>query len=115
MKYMRPRFPCASASPTSAFFNKVSGLAADTIVGKRKTAHSRIGGEEIAFPLRTPLGTVFLVDVIDSSPCAAAGCPVFYLRPRGLPPGPAYRIGKRSLKLRYPIPPACGKNHDTRQ
>src|SRR4030067_3224099 len=103
---MRPRSTWPPASPTSAFFNKVSGLAADTIVGKRKTAHSRIAREEIAFALRTPLGTVFLVDVIDSSPCAAAGCPVFYLRPRGLPPGPAYRIGTRSPKLTIPHP-AC--------
>src|SRR3990170_257514 len=112
---MRPRFTWASASPFSAFFDKVSGLAADTIVGKRKTAQSRIAREEIAFAPRTPLGTVFLVDVIDSSPCAAAGCPLFFLRPRGIPPGPAYRIGKRSIKLRYPIPHACGKNHNTRQ
>src|SRR4030067_2775315 len=99
---MRPGFPWASASPFSVLLNKVSGLAADTIVGKRKTAHNRIAREEIAFAPRTPLGTVFLVDVIDSSPCAAAGCPVFFLRPRGLPPGPAYRIGKRSPKLTIP-------------
>src|SRR3990170_3216669 len=101
---MRPKFTWASASPFSAFINKVSGLAADTIVGKRKTTHSRIAREEIAFAPRTPLGKVFLVDVIDSSPCAAAGCPVFFWRPRGLPPGPAYRIGKRSLKLTIPNP-----------
>src|SRR4030067_3067735 len=112
---MRPRSTWPPASPFSAFINKVSGLAADTIVGKRKTTHSRIAREEIAFAHGTLVDTFFLVDVIDSSPCAAAGCPLFFLRPGGLPPGPAYRIGKRSIKLRYPIPHACGKNHNTRQ
>src|SRR3972149_5209935 len=101
---MRPRFTWASASPLSAFLNKVSGLAADTIVGKRKTAHSRIAREEIAFAPRTPLGTVFLLDVIDSSPCVASACPVSFGRRRGLPPDPVYRIGKRSRKLTIPNP-----------
>src|SRR4030067_3492365 len=105
---MRPRFTWASASPSSAFFNKVSGLAADTIVGKRKTAHNRIAREQISFVPRPPLGTVFMVDVIDSSPRAAAGCPVSFWDPRGLPPGPAYRIGKRPHKLTIPNP-ACAR------
>src|SRR4030042_5883597 len=112
---MRPRFTWASASPTSAFFNKVSGLAADTIVGKRKTAHNRIAREEIAIAHGTLVDTFFLVDVIDSSPCAASGCPVFFWRRRGFPPGDVYRIGKQPPRLRYPIPHACGKNHDTRR